>query len=171
MSEPVLLVLLGGLISLVSTLSVLAIQHLMEREKTKLSFKKHSLTVVYNEQIEFIKKIYPIHKELIGLMYYIETSNINGNKTILDKSIKLKLQKLSKQYYDIVYGGHYFLPAAIVKSNYLLLSKLYELQMSPAKKPASEFREYIGYFSNDLRAMIGVDPLTKDIVSSFKIGH
>lgn len=90
MESPIKLVLIGGVISLVSTLAGILLQYWLEKRKLATQIKEHPTRVVYDKQTEFFDKLAPI---LLEVNSYISSIDVWLHET--GKRARQKVKEVS----------------------------------------------------------------------------
>jgi hypothetical protein len=172
MDQSIILVLTGGIVSLVSTLAGLLLQHVLERRKLELQAKAHPTVVVYNKQTEFFERLNPILNEING---FITTLNVWLGETSPqapqrveeareNTSCLTKLENLTEQYFV-------YLPSDVLSEINDLSFNCMLLSNSPSIAHTDQCIEHLFAFQNKLRHFVGTDQLSQDLLKAFTSGR
>ncbi|MGD0342528.1 MAG: hypothetical protein ABSA76_12560 [Bacteroidales bacterium] len=169
MDNSIILVLVGGLISLISVLAGALLQYFIEKRKSILQLRSHPSTVVYNKQVEFLEKLNPVLNDLnnfittldvwLGekqsekVLKYIENARQNTNS--IDN-----LDRLIDQFFI-------FLPSEILKELSELSANCRYLIESPNTETTYKSIKHLLRFQNRLRHYVGTEELSEDLLKSF----
>jgi hypothetical protein len=169
MEGSIALVLVGGAVSLFSTLAGMGIQHMLEMRKIRHQLREHPFTVLYNKQTEFLELLAPV---LGGVNSFITEINAclgvgtaggkrKARAAASDNGILIKFDDLLQQY-------HAFLPAELVREAGSLLAESLRLSESPTSGQASRCLTQLFDFQNRIRGFVGVDALTEDLMKTLR---
>jgi hypothetical protein len=163
-----MLVLIGGIISLVSSAVTSYLQQRWERQKLDIQSRQHFTQVVYAKQTEFFDKLYPILGKLNGYITSIDvylTEKSRNEKTesqrpAINKSAVIDFNGMVEQYYA-------YLPMGLLEEASELFSQCMLLEISPNKKNTEECVERLLRFQNVMREFAGIDKLSTDLMKAF----
>jgi hypothetical protein len=169
MDNSIILVLLGGFISLISVLAGALLQYFIEKRKSVIQLRSHPSAVVYNKQVEFFGKLNPILNELnsfittldvwLGEQQSEQVLNHIENARRDTKSID-NLDRLVDQFFI-------FLPSEILKELSKLSANCRYLTESPNTETTYKSIEHLLGFQNRLRHYVGTEELSEDLLKSF----
>ncbi len=168
MDSPILPYLIGGLISLVTTLAVVIIQHRLAMQKMVIERRHHPFRVVYDKQIEFFDALAPI---LLDLNSYISTIDVWLGETSTNAKEKVKEaaennQTLTK-FYDLLQGYYMYLPEKLLEEANHLNSECMHLSSNPNTNKTLECIDLLFSFQNTIRESVGVEKLSEDFLRAF----
>ena len=169
MDKSILLVITGGLISLISTIIVIFFQYLTEKKKIINQIKSNPSSIVYNKQIEFYELLNPILDEINGFITALDVwlgeiqseqvlkniENARHNTIGLDK-----LNQLIDQYFI-------FLPSEVLQKLSELLENCFYLSNSPNLEITYKSMNQLFGIRNKLRQYVGTEALSYDLLKSF----
>jgi len=172
MEQSIILVLTGGLVSLISTLAGMFLQHILEVRKLRLQAKAHPTTVVYTKQVEFFEKLNPILSEINGFITTLDVwlgesspeARSRVEKARLNTASIGKLDKLTEDYFV-------FLPAEVLEHVRGLSFNCMMLSNSPSLDRAEGCIDELFAFQNKLRDFVGTDQLSEDLLKAFSSGR
>lgn len=168
MGSSVKLVLIGGLISLVSTLAGIFIKYWLDEKKLETQIKVHPIQVLYNKQTEFFDKLAPILLEINGYITIIDVwlrettgdAKKRVQKAASNNSSVAKFDDLLQQYYM-------YLPEKLLNDAKELHSQCMSLGNSPSQKLAYDSINKLFSFQNTIREFVGIDKLSCDLLKAF----
>lgn len=91
MGSPVVIIIIGGLISLVSTITGIFIKYWLDKKKIESQIKLHPIQVIYNKQTEFFDKLAPLLLEING---YITTIDVWLEETTKEAKKECRMPQL-----------------------------------------------------------------------------
>jgi len=162
------LVLVGGLISLVSTVSGIFISHWLEAKRESRQVKRYPTEVLYNKQTEFFDKVVTILDEVNGYITEIdvwlgekgEEANERLTKAV-DRNIPIgRLHDLLQQYYI-------YLPEKLVDDIDTLFFESLNLRNTPTHKQVQKCFDLLFALQNRIREVVGTDSLSRDLLQAF----
>jgi hypothetical protein len=168
MENSVKLVLIGGLISLVSTLAGIALEHWFYLLKQKRETRTYPAEVLFNKQTEFYDKAAHILPEING---YITTVDV----WLFEKSpdAKRKAQDAAKktgpiwEFNELMEGFSMYLPEKILLAGNELFAECTFLSNSPTLERTSRCIDLLFSFQNTIRECVGVDKISDDLIKAF----
>ena len=168
MDNSVVLVLVGGFVSLVSALAGIAFQHHLEMRKVRVQFKQHPMSVVYNKQTEFLERLAPvlldINSYITEVGAWLAEQSPRGIKRATDAAAKNEcLSKLD----DLIQHYYAFLPEKLIRQSHELFSECLLLSSSPASDQADKCINVLFEFQNKIREFVGIDQLSRDFLQIF----
>jgi len=132
MDAKLTLLLLGGLISLVSALSGIILQHVLAMKKLVAETRQHPFRVVYNKQTEFFDALAPI---LLALNSYITFIDVWLGETSNDAPAKVELAATQNQavakFDDLLQRYYMYLPEKLLQEANQLRSECMFLSSNP----------------------------------------
>ena len=170
--ESVVLVLIGGLVSMISAAVTVLLQHRWERQKLDIQSRQHFTQIVYAKQTEFFDKVYPIlgkiNSYITAIIVWLEEKGENdkskSNRTTTRIRPVMDLYQLIEQYYV-------YLPKGLLEAANELVSLCMSLNASPDMKGADECMESWFSFQNVMREFAGIDKLSTDLMKAFGREH
>ncbi len=168
MNSSIILVLIGGLISLVSTTTGIFIKYWFDKKKLESQIKLHPMQVLYNKQTEFFDKLAPL---LLEINSYITTIDVwlgvttedakkRVQKAASNTSSLAKFDNLLQQYYM-------YLPEKLIKDADELHSQCMELSIIPNTNLTYNCVNKLFSFQNSIRENVGIDKLSTDLLRAF----
>ena len=163
-----ILVLFGGGVSLVSSVSGIVLSHWLESRRLARQIKNHPVEVVYIKQTEFVDKAVTVLDQLNGYITAIDVWLAETGATAKKKLAEVaasnepvtQLHELLKRYYI-------YLPEKLVQqANDLFIECLY-LSSDPSHSRVSKCYDLLFAFQNELRAAIGTETLSQDLLVVF----
>jgi len=171
--SPLTLVLFGGFISLVSTISGIFISHWLEAKRESRQVKRYPTEVLYNKQTEFFDKVVAVLDEVNGYITEIDVWLGENGEEANERLVKAagrnipigKLHDLLQQYYI-------YLPEKLVDDIDSLFFESLNLSNNPTHKQAQKCFDLLFAFQNSIREVVGTDALSRDLLQAFSIaGH
>jgi hypothetical protein len=167
MGNSMVLVLVGGAVSLFSTIAGMIVQHMLEMRKVRHQLREHPFTVLYNKQTEFLELLAPVLGNVNSFITEIDACLAGGTPggvrkartAASDNGILIKFDDLLQRY-------HAFLPAELVREAGSLLAESLRLSESPTTGQASRCMAQLFDFQNGVRGFVGVDALTEDLMGT-----
>ena len=164
------LLLLGGLISLVSALSGIILQHILAMKKLVAETRQHPFRVVYNKQTEFFDALAAI---LLDLNSYITTIDVWLGETSKDAPAKVKEAAENNQavtkFDDLLQRYYMYLPEKLLKEANQLHSECMFLSSNPNTNDTYKCINLLFSFQNSIREFVGVEKLSEDFLKAFAI--
>ncbi|NIS68512.1 MAG: hypothetical protein GTO12_06025 [Proteobacteria bacterium] len=168
MESSVVLVLIGSLISLVSTLAGLYVRHWLDVKKLQIEAKQHPSRVVYDKQTEFFDKVAPTLLEVNSYVSTIdawlgeetEDAKEKVKEAAANSSCVNKLDELLQHYYM-------YLPQKVLQEGNDLVSKCLVLADSPSREQIWDSADRLFSLQNTVREFVGIDALSRDLLKAF----
>lgn len=168
MTSSVTMLLLGGLISLVSALATIYLQHRLSMQRMSAERRQHPFMVVYEKQTAFFDALAPLFLELNG---YITTIDVWLGETTPEAPARVreavansgcvqKLQALVEQYYM-------YLPKDLLRQVKDFQGKCFALTQAPNTQLTYEAIQELFALQNDIRQFVGIEKLSEDFLSAF----
>ena len=168
MDSKISLVLIGGLISLISALSVIILQHILAMKKLVVETRQHPFQVVYNKQIEFFDALALI---FFDLNCYITTIDVWLGETSIDAPAKVEYAAKNNQaltkFDDLLQRYYMYLPEKLLKEANQLHSECMFLSMHPDTDKTYKCINLLFSFQNSIREFVGVEKLSEDFLKAF----
>ena len=157
MDTKVTLFILGSLITLISALSGIILQHVLAMKKFIAETRQHPFRIVYNKQTEFFDALSPI---LLVLNSYIttidvwlgETSNIANAKV---KEAAGNNQSVTK-FDDLIQRYYMYLPEQLLEEANHLHSECMFLSSNPNTEDTYKCINLLFSFQNSIREIVGI---------------
>lgn len=160
--------LIGGLISLVSALSAIYLQHKLSMKKLISETRQYPFQVVYNKQTKFFDELAPI---LIDLNSYITAIDVWLGEKSKDAPIKVKQyaenNKAVTQLYDLIQNYFMYLPEKLLEEANNLHSECMILSSNPNMNKTYECINLLFAFENSIREFVGIEKLSEDFFKAF----
>lgn len=170
MDTKVTLLLLGGLISLVSALSGIILQHILAMKKLVEETRQHPFRVVYNKQTEFFDALAPI---LLDMNSYITTIDVWLGETSNDAPARVEQAAKDNQAVtkldDLLQRYYMYLPERLLKEANQLHSECMFLSSNPNTDDTYKCINLLFEFQNSIREFVGVEKLSKDFLKAFAV--
>jgi len=164
------LFLLGGLISLVSALSGIILQHILAMKKLVAETRQYPFRVVYNKQTEFFDALAPI---LLDLNSYITTIDVWLGETSNDAPTRIKQAAENNQavtkFDDLLQQYYMYLPEKLLKEANQIHSECMSLSSNPNTNDTYKCINLLFSFQNSIREFVGVEKLSEDFLKAFAI--
>ena len=169
MDNSILLVIVGGIISIISVIIGFLLQYFIERKKIKQQLKSHPSAIVYNKQIEFTEKINPI---LNRLNSYITTLDVwlGERKTEKVTEIIEDVRKNTSSLEDLeqlIEKFLIFLPSDFIEKLIELKDNCNNLCSSPNLDLTYRSINQLFEIQNKLRYNVGTDELSRELLQTF----
>jgi hypothetical protein len=168
MENSVILVLIGGLISLVSTLAGISLQHLFDLHKQKHETRRYPTEVLFNKQTEFYDKAAHIIPRING---YITTVNVWLGETSPDAKRKVKefAEKTGPiwEFNELMEGYSMYLPERILRAGNELFAECTFLSNAPTVVRTERCMDLLFSFQNAIRECVGVDKISGELLKAF----
>jgi len=164
------LLLLGGLISLVSALSGIMLQHVLAMKKLVAETRQHPFRVVYDKQTQFFDALAPI---LLALNSYITFIDVWLGETSNDAPAKVELEVTQNQavakFDDLLQRYYMYLPEKLLEEANQLRSECMLLSSNPNTDGTYKCINLLFSFQNSIREFVGVEKLSEDFLKAFAI--
>jgi len=168
MGNSIWLLIVGGAISLVSTISGIMLKHWLDARIMATRFKEYPLKILYDKQTEFFDKVAPILGEINGFLsgidiWIVEKSpdaKKNAQEAAQSNQPLGKLHELMESYFV-------YLPRNILESGQELFATGIALQDKLSSKSIWECFDLLFRFQNLIRHFAGTDNLSLDLIKSF----
>jgi len=168
MASPVLYIIIGGCISLVSALSGIILQHILSMKKMRAETRQHPFRIVYNKQTEFFDALAPI---LVDLNIYITTLDVWLHET--SAKARLKIEEAAEnnqaltQFDDLLQKYYMYLPEKLIDEATHLRSECIFLSTNPKVNKAYKCINLLFSFQNTIREFVGIEKLSEDFLKAF----
>jgi len=157
--------ILGGLISLISVVVSIVLQHILSIRKMVHESKVYPSHVLYDKQIEFFDALAPLFGQINGYITAIDvwlTEKNNKAKNELKKAAQnneclAELDQLLEKY-------NLYLPSEPLKKLTALESELWLLSINPNLDKASHTLNLLFETQNFIREFVGVNKLSQDLM-------
>jgi len=171
MTSSVTMLLLGGLISLVSALATIYLQHRLSMQRLSAERRQHPFTVVYDKQTAFFDALASLFLELNG---YITTIDVwlgettpeapaRVSEAVANSACVQKLEALIEQYYM-------YLPEDLLRQVKDFHGKCFSLTQAPSTQLTYEAIHELFALQNGIRQFVGIEKLSEDFLSAFAAG-
>jgi len=168
MGNPIALLLIGGLISLVSTLAGIALQHRFDLQKQERETRQYATQVLYGKQTEFYDKAAQILPEING---YITAVNVWLGEPGPDA--KQKVKEFAKQtepvwnLHEMMETYSMYLPEKVLQAGNQLFAECMCLPNSQTVERTDRCMDLLVSFQNTIRQAVGVDRISADLLKTF----
>jgi len=163
-------VLIGGLISLVSALGGISLEHLFSLLKQKRETRRYPTEVLFSKQTEFYDKAAKILPEVNG---YISTVDVWLGET--SPGAKQKVSEYAKkseaiwEFNELMESYFMFLPEKVLQAGNDLFSECMDLATSPTMQRSDRCLKLLFSFQNVIRECVGVDKISNDLLRAFGV--
>lgn len=168
MDSKIALLLIGGLISLISALSGIILQHILAMRKLVTETRQHPFRVVYDKQTEFFDALAPI---LLELNSYITAIDVWLGETSRDAPAKVEKAAQNNQavtkFDDLLQRYYMYLPEKLLEEANQLHSECMFLSSKPNSDKTYECINLLFSFQNSIRQFVGVEKLSEDFLKAF----
>jgi len=168
MENPVTLVIIGGLVSLVSSLATIALQHWLSRCRQEHETRRYPREVLFNKQTEFYEKAI---KVLRGVNEYITTLDVWLRETSPDAKRKVQEYKEKNEpvwsFNELIDTFSMYLPDRILRVGNDLLEECSYLPCLPTVERTERSIEFLLSFQNTIRECVGADKISDDLLKAF----
>jgi hypothetical protein len=166
MGNQVTLLLIGGLISLVSTLAATTLQHWFDLQKKDRETRQHLTQILYSKQTRFYDKAAQILSALNG---YITTVNVLLGETGQDPkrmaaASAQRVQRAASDLNDLMESYWMYLPAEVLKAGNALFMACVFLSRSPKVEQTDTCMNALLSLQNTIRLCTGVDKISSDLL-------
>lgn len=170
MESKIPLLLIGGLISLISALSGIILQHILSMRKLVTETRQHPFRVVYNKQTEFFDALAPI---ILDLNSYITTIDVWLGETSSDAPEEVEKaaenNQAVTQFDDLLQRYYMYLPEKFLKEANQLHSECMFLSSNPDTNKTYKCINLLFSFQNSIREFVGVEKLSEDFLKAFAV--
>lgn len=168
--SPISLLLVGSLISLVSALSGIVLQHVLAMKKMVAETRQHAFRIVYAKQTEFFDALAPI---LVDLNSYITTVDVWLGETSVDAPARAEEAARNNQsvteFDDLLQQYYMYLPEKLLEEANRLHSECMFLSSKPNMDRTYECINLLFSFQNSIRKFVGMEALSKDFLKAFTV--
>jgi len=166
----IIALILGGLISLISAVVGIVLQHLLSIRKMVHESKVHPSRVLYDKQVEFLDALAPLFDRING---YITTIDVwlaeddDQTKAELKKALRnsecfTELEQLLQKY-------NFYIPSELLDKLNTLRREYWLLSNHPDLNKTSHAINLLFETQNFVREFVGVDKLSQDLMKA--LGH
>jgi hypothetical protein len=168
MDNSVILVLIGGLISLVSALATIALQHWFDLRKQEHETRRYPAEILFNKQTEFYDKTANILPEING---YITTVDVWLRETTPDAKQKVKQFAEATapvwEFNELIEAYSIYLPEKILRAGNELFAECIFVSNSPTLEGTYRCTNLLFSFQNTIRQCVGTDKISTDLLRAF----
>lgn len=161
-------ILIGGLISLVSVLAGIYLQHILSMKKLIAETRQYPFQVVYNKQTEFFNELALI---LPDLNSYITAIDVWLGEKTSDAPMKVKQlagnDQAVSRFYELIQKYFMYLPGRLLEEANHLHSECMILSSRPDMNKTYECINLLFSFQNLIREFVGIEKLSKDFMKAF----
>jgi hypothetical protein len=163
--DSIVMVLIGGLVSLASSAVVLILKQRWEREKLNTETKQHFTQFLYAKQSEYFDKVHPI---LTSLNSYLTGINI-----LLDEVEDFaKVSKAASNikpimdFSELIDKYYAYLPKDCIVESTELIESFLLLKDSADSKIFQECGNKLWQYQNLMRKFVGIDELSVELMNT-----
>jgi hypothetical protein len=168
MNSPLLLLIVGSLISLVSTAVGIFLSHWLQMKRVAAQVKQHPTQVIYNKQTEFFDKAVDVLDAING---YISTIDVwlpepgeEARKKVANAAKRnrplTKLHELLERYYM-------YLPEELLSQANELFYECLRLGDMPTQNQTHKCLDLLFALQNTIREVVGIDAVSGDLLKAF----
>ena len=165
MNSILLILIIGGLISLVSAIVGIALQHLLSMRRMLHESKLHPSRVLYDKQIEFLDALAPLFDQINGYITTIdvwmgekgEKAKAEVEKAIRNTACLTELEQLLQRYYM-------YLPSELLDRLNKLSGECWSLSTRPDLNKTYNCINSLFETQNAIREFVGVNRLSQDLM-------
>lgn len=170
--ELILPVIVGSAVGGFLTLSGVIIQHCFELRKLTLQLREYPSHIIYDKQMEFIKKVLPLFWKLNGYITRIDVwLGESGQKACAEVEEAANNNACVGEFFQVLDEYYLYLPKSFLEEAHNLLSLCWELGRSPTPDGAYHSIKTLFSFENSVRKLMGVDALSAELLKSFGTGQ
>jgi hypothetical protein len=161
-------ILIGGLVSLVSALAVISLQHILSMRKLITETRRYPFQVVYNKQTEFFNEVASILPDLNSYITEIDVwlGEQSSNAPMKEKQLAENNQAVIR-FYDLIQKYFMYLPERLLEEANHLHSECMILSNKPDMNKTYECINLLFSFMNSIREFVGIEKLSKDFLKAF----
>jgi hypothetical protein len=164
-ASPVALILIGGAVSLISTLSTIVLSHWLEGRQLDRQVKRHPARVVYNKQTGFIDNTLPVLDRINGYITQIDVwlgeTGPAANKKVAEAA---RSNKAVAELHDVLQRFYVYLPSELVEGTNALFAECLLLGSKPTHARVSKCYDALFSFQNSLRRSVGSEELSIELM-------
>jgi len=168
MNSSVTMLLLGGLISLVSALAAIFLQHRLSMQRMSAERREHPFRVVYDKQTAFFDALAPLFLRLNGYITAIDVwlgestpeAPSRVREAVANSACVQDLEALIEQYYM-------YLPENLLREIKEFHGKCFALTQAPDTQLTYEAINALFALQNDIRQFVGIEKLSEDFLCAF----
>jgi hypothetical protein len=168
-TSTITLVLIGGVVSLASTLSGIALSHWLESRRLASQVKRHPAEVVYNKQTEFIDGSMSV---LDGLNGYISQIDVwleeEGSEAKRKAAEAAASNQAVSELHELLQRYYVYLPEDLIQHANELFTECLYLSMTPSPTQVRKSLDLLFAFQNTLRVAAGTEALSRDLLAAFR---
>ena len=158
-------IIIGGVISLISVILGLVIQHFFQMRKMIHESKSYPSKVLYDKQIEFLDALPPILDQFNS---YITTIDVwlgeKGEKAKVEVQKAAQNNSCLSQLDHLLHSYQFYLPSKLLNTIHTLSGECWLLHISPDTEKTYRCINLLFEIENNVRVYIGVDRLSEDLM-------
>jgi hypothetical protein len=168
MLDIIIPLLIGSLISLISTVTGITLKHWLDNRRMKIALKEYPIRVLYDKQTEFLDKLSPLLSEINGYLSKIDVW-LNEKSPEAKQKVKesAEANKPLGDMHQLIEQYFMYLPEKVIKEGEELFTHSLELTISQSSEKVWECFDILFKFQNIIRDFVGVENLSKDLLKSF----
>lgn len=167
MESPLSALIIGGLISLVSTMFTLVVQHFFHMRSMLHESKIYPSRVLYDKQIAFLDALPQLLDQINGYITTIdvwlaekgEEAKVKVEKAVKNTSCLWELNQLLQRYYI-------YLPSELLDRLNTLSEECWFLSIKPDLDKTSRCIDLLFETQNAVREFLGADRLSRDLMKA-----
>jgi len=167
MSSTFLALIVGGLISLISAIASLIVQHILNMRRMLHESKLHPSHVLYDKQIEFLDALPPLFQQINGYVTAIDVWLGEKGEEAEAEVEKLRQHTAWFEELDQLLRRYYvYLPSELLVRLEKLKTECFYLSMNPDVNRTVKCINLLFETHNALREFVGVDKLSHDLMKA-----
>lgn len=168
MENSITLVLIGGLISLVSTLAAIGLNHWFDLHKQEHETRRYPTQVLFNKQTEFYDKVVQIIPEINSYITAVDVWLWEKTPDAKRKAKELAAKTAPVwEFHELIEAYSIYLPGKIICAGNELFSECTFLSNSPTLERTERSIGLLFSFQNTIRECVGVDRISTDLLKAF----
>lgn len=170
MGNSVILLLIGGFISLISVLAGAWIQHCFEMRKLKRQMLEHPRHIMYEKQTEFFENLIytlpKINSHIASVLLCLHQKSSSEAKEMLNDAAS-KEEQLFNDLSKLIDRFYMYIPTTLLNELGSILDTYTTLKEKPTIEKAEQCAEQLFKLVNLGRVCVGVDRLSRDLFVAF----
>ena len=170
MQDSVILIIVGGALTLVSSLATTILQHWLSLRKEEHETRRYPREVLFKKQTEFFDRVTPI---LQRVNEYITTIDVwlGGASPDAEQKVQEAAKKTGVvwEFHELMERFSMYLPDKMLLAGNALLGRCLQLSRLPTMKTAECCIRLLISFQNIIRECVGVDKLSEDLFKAFGV--
>lgn len=168
MTEQVELIVAGGMVSLVSSLLALLVQHLLGQRSSRRELRHSTRDFLIQKQIECYERFAPITWRVLEYACKTVSDEMNKRPDSRSEDRAQKTKDLMRELMECYYSARLILPAKVVEK----IHDVYEAHIHWAEQAnldtAYKFMSSLSHLDEIVRSCLGVDQISADILAALR---